>query len=298
MPKDYYYIVAGLPDIELDSDCVPPAFSEFIQEMSKLVSDRDSSLLSYLRLPYDNINLINIIEKKEAEFNMNGKFSEEELRHGMQDPEDLPEYMQLIIEAYKCSTPVHYNISWEDQLSWLFYEHLSTLGNSFLREWFLFELNMRNFIVASRCRDFDVKIEQRLEARMEQEPSQSLICINEVTESILASMAKDFSLSTSFPWIEQVMALDSSNLVSFEKGIDELRWEKLSEMALFNYFGIEVLLAYAIKLQIVERWNRLKPHRGKEIFEGLLLNMETVTGSSFVPSSGAAPKPHLEGAMI
>ena len=41
------------------------------------------------------------------------------------------------------------------------------------------------------------------------------------------------------------------------------------EINTFNYFAVDVLLGYLIKLIIVERWIALEPHRGREIFQQL-----------------------------
>ena len=69
------------------------------------------------------------MEKRETAFNKSGNYSEEDLRREIADPEAVPEYMRTIIEAHKSDMPIYYNITWEDQLNWLFYEYTAAMEN-------------------------------------------------------------------------------------------------------------------------------------------------------------------------
>ncbi len=274
MKGKYYYLISGLPHIRLDDSADCPSFSDFIGEAMGLVSEVDARLLKILRLSSDNTNLINLLEKKETAFNKSGNYSEEELRREIAGPESLPEYMRTIIEAHKSDTPIYYNITWDDQLNWLFYEYTDTIDNSFLRDWFSFELNLGNLLSALKCREFNISFERRLGQRIENVCSQAIICHNEIAETIVDSNAHDFSLTPQLPWVEDVLALDKTDLVSFEKGIDLIKWNRLDEMTRFNYFDIDALLAYGLKLQIAERWESLEDEKGTERFDELLVGLE------------------------
>lgn len=179
MKGAYYYLISGLPKLKLDGSGDLPAFAgfaSFIGEAMGQLTESDASLLRILRLPIDNKNLINILEKREAAFNPSGNYSEAELIGEIADPESLPEYMRTIIEAHKDDIPVYYNITWEDQLNCLFYEYTGTIDNTFLRDWFSFELNMGNILSALKCREFNISFERRLDQRIENVCSQAIIC--------------------------------------------------------------------------------------------------------------------------
>ena len=47
-------------------------------------------------------------------------------------------------------------------------------------------------------------------------------------------------------------------------------WEKISSLTLFNYFDINVILAFITKLNIVARWFRLDEQTGREMFKKLV----------------------------
>jgi hypothetical protein len=87
---------------------------------------------------------------------------------------------------------------------------------------------------------------------------------NEVAEAVLRSNAPDFGLGGSIPWLDQVLAASKGSLVDFEKAIDTLRWNMLNDLTCFSYFSIETILAFMIKIVMVERWKSLDPEVGKE----------------------------------
>ena len=101
MPKrNYYYLVAGLPDIILDQKKVPFTLIEFKQELQYHLHPKDYQLVEYLFLPYDNSNFLNILLKNDAEFNPLGNYSESFLIEEIKEPENLPAYMLKFLEAY------------------------------------------------------------------------------------------------------------------------------------------------------------------------------------------------------
>lgn len=46
-------------------------------------------------------------------------------------------------------------------------------------------------------------------------------------------------------------------LIESEKMLDRERWRKLEELAFGHYFDLEALIVYALKLQILLRWERI-----------------------------------------
>lgn len=270
MPRSYYYLVAGLPDIILDNTKKGLSVTDFVDELSEQVHTQDVALFTILRLCFDNKNLINLLEKQEKELDNRGNFSRETLEQEIKIPEMLPHYMKTFIEAYKEGKFPFPELSVEDQLNWLFYEEITMHPNAFIREWFSFDLNLRNVLAGLNCKRFS-------EGSVKEEFTRphSIICRNDVSELVLKSNAPDFSLSSRFSWVEKLLSFNQDNLVEYEKSIDTLRWEKLDELTTFTYFQIETILAFCIKLGMVERWQELDPEVGKEKLNKLLAELET-----------------------
>ena len=64
--------------------------------------------------------------------------------------------------------------------------------------------------------------------------------------------------------------LADKDLVSREKGLDDLLWDKIDGLSTFHYFDIEAVLAYIAKLHIVTRWLNLDEEVGRDVFRRLL----------------------------
>ncbi len=65
-------------------------------------------------------------------------------------------------------------------------------------------------------------------------------------------------------------AFSNSNPLSRERALDEFRWQQLSERAGFDMFSLESILAYGLKLRIVERWSKMNEEDGRVRAEDLI----------------------------
>ncbi|NLG15894.1 MAG: DUF2764 family protein [Fibrobacter sp.] len=267
MASSYYFLVAGLPDISLDEGKNVPSFTDFIAETEEQVTGTDRKLLKLIRLPFDNDNLISILENK-TDFDPKGNFSRDTLTSSIKNPEILPKYMQLFLESYKENRQVFPGLINRDQLNWFFFDEVIANNNAFIKEWFTFELNLRNLVAGINSRK-GLKHFDELATERDKAVSTMIIGRNDVAELILRSNAPDFGLSSILPWTEKVLAISRGNLLEMEKGLDSLRWEMLNDLTTFSYFGIEKVLAFSIKLAIVERWKVLDPKTGRERLEML-----------------------------
>lgn len=263
MKRHYYYLVAGLQDITLDIHKLissQQAFKEIL--MTELHPD-DFLLVEKLFLPFDNDNLLNLLEKNGRPFIEKGNFSKETLEENIKEPENLPEYMRRFIVAFKNKEPIFPDLSRENELTTLFYQEVLKEKNTFLREWFHFDLTIRNVITAIGARKHNINYELQI------------IGTDEVSESIRKSQARDFGLANEIDYIEEL--IDTARIEDIqdrEKNIDQFKWDYLEEVTFFNYFTIEKILAHTIKLGMVERWLAIDKEHGKEMFEKLLKELQ------------------------
>ena len=65
-------------------------------------------------------------------------------------------------------------------------------------------------------------------------------------------------------------ALNAGDLLQRERKLDQLMWDKISEMTTFDYFDIEAVLAFVAKLHIIDRWLSLDEESGREMFRSLV----------------------------
>lgn len=267
--NNYYYLVAGLPEVNLDDTKVSLRYTEYMQELMDTLAREDEALLRYFRLCYENRNLLSWLRDNEAELHPLGMLTADDFKAQweMLDYEDkpalpgLPDYMLAFMRDYRDAlVPKGQE---ENYLSAMYYAYALQSKNAFVRAWFEFQWNLNNVLTAVSCRKYGMDI------------ASQLVGDNEIVQALRGSTARDFGLSGVFPPMESILRMsDDNDLLLKEKKLDRIQWDYLDELCTDYYFSVEVLLAYLVKLQSVERWLQLNAQKGEEIFRQLLMSMK------------------------
>lgn len=64
--------------------------------------------------------------------------------------------------------------------------------------------------------------------------------------------------------------LEQDDILGREKGLDRLLWDKADELTRMHLFDLDVILAVVVKVMITDRWNKLDPATGREMFRNLV----------------------------
>ena len=67
-------------------------------------------------------------------------------------------------------------------------------------------------------------------------------------------------------------AYRSSSILDAEKILDQERWSFLESLSLGHYFDFDSLLIYALKLKILERWEKIQKADKQALFNQAVLN--------------------------
>jgi len=260
--NNYYCLIAGLPDIVADDNKIPFLLSDFIEELQLHLASKDYKFVKLFFLHEDNRTLLSLLDKKEPKeigiANYPVSFIEEQLR----DPKTLPSYMIEFINNHN-QEKKKYGVTDENELTWFFYDYLFKTKSDFVRDWFEFDMNLKNLITALNCRKFDKEV------------AKEIIGDNEFAKALRSSKLKDFGLSGDYQIVDKVISINNStNLVDKEKQLDLLRWEYLEEKITFEYFTIDRVLSYLIRLQIIDRWSKLDTDSGKAVFNSLIKRLK------------------------
>jgi len=68
--------------------------------------------------------------------------------------------------------------------------------------------------------------------------------------------------------ISEILA--DADFVQREQKMDELKWEKASDIARMDYFNMNAILAFLVKAKTVQRWAELDAAKGQEMFKKLV----------------------------
>jgi len=124
-----------------------------------------------------------------------------------------------------------------------FYAKAAKSKNRFIREYFDFDGRLRNMKV------------QYLAKRLGKQGDSYLVELPEA----------DFEEGKQ---IQDILA--NADFVEREQKMDELKWEKASDIARMDYFNMNAILAFLVKAKTVQRWAELDPAKGMEMFHKLV----------------------------
>jgi len=65
-------------------------------------------------------------------------------------------------------------------------------------------------------------------------------------------------------------AYRNPSILEAEKTLDQYRWQKLDELLVGHYFDLDALIVYALKLLILERWERISTADKSQLLEEVL----------------------------
>ncbi len=260
--RQYYYLVSGLPDLVLDQSKLPFSIPAFREELKIHLHPEDYALTEFFFLPADNRNLLNLLLKNDKPWDDNGRYSLDTLTDALREPDALPEYMQRFIAAFHAQEPLWPNMTWQNQLTWLYYDHVLESSEGFLHDCFSFERDLRNLLTGLSVRRNKLNLEGQL------------IGDYALTAAIRTSHARDFGLGGEYPFIERLLQWEDNNWLEREMALDAIHWEYIDQLNTFNYFTVEVVLGYLIKLMLMERWTPLDRTDGESVFKSLVGNLE------------------------
>ena len=266
--RNYYSLVAGLREYALDADTKGFDEKGIVEEILDGVCASDASEVRLLYGYYDCENILALRAGRSAH-NPLGNLSREELEQELKAPSRLPQGIARVVKAYadpegEEAEKVDTSRRFETTLFAAYYDACRRSRSRFLRAWSEFDRTLRNVMAA-------------LAARAASRPVEEVVVGGgDVAEQLQRSSAADFGLRGELPFIDSVIAAmnDEANLMEKERKIDLVRWEEASELATFDYFNINAILSYLVRISIVARWARLDAARGREMFNRLLAELD------------------------
>ncbi|MBX2945329.1 MAG: DUF2764 family protein [Cyclobacteriaceae bacterium] len=241
MRQGYYYLITSLPELNLtDKNPVYDLlrFREFIWDE---LTPHDKELFSVLFYLYDIENLVKLIKETNTRWHPFGNFSQEDLTNILKMPDGLPEFLQNFIADTRklwerASAKKLINLATTYFIGWS--QHVP---NAFLKKWLYFDQNLKNLLIWLNCHKFGLNPEEE-------------VLGNHYEAQYLRSVKPDaIDLHAwDFQFREVLRHYDNPDIALRESIINEMRWHYLGEIS-STTFGIERLLAYAIKLQLINR---------------------------------------------
>ena len=263
---NYYCLVTGLPELSLEDGKLSYTVANFKTEIYPELSKADKKLVDLFYLKFDNRNLLTLLKDKEASVDTSlGNYSADELlsviasiKEETAPDKKFPAYFYEFAELY-LNTPDDERWGLEDKLHGFYYNHAMKCGNPFVSAWFELNLDVNNILAAMTARKYKMDV------------AKVPVGENLVAEALRSSNARDFGLADDLEYFEQLVRInDTVDLVEREKKIDLLKWNWMEDNTFFNYFTIEKIFVFLMKLEMIERWVSLDKEKGNELFRQLI----------------------------
>ncbi len=243
----YYFLVSYLPEIQRDDKKLKVRLSDLLSE-KYLFTEKDFSEIELLLLAGDLLLIERLLSGKEieVEYSLYGReFWKEQLK----STKEVPEFLQEAFEGFNSEGLTPNNL---ERLYEAYYSHaIEQTSSPLLRKFLAFEKDLRNIVAAVRAR------------RKGLPPSDYLVGETDLVDLLSRSSAEDFGLTSEYPWIERLIAAQEPG--DTEDAIQAIIWETLDEMTEHLDFDFDVVLAYLLKLQILERNLAMNEERGMDI---------------------------------
>jgi hypothetical protein len=273
MAREYYYLIAGLPDLFLDQERKDFNIIKLKEEMQELMHPDDYKLVELLHFEYDNFNFLNFLLERKQEYSTLGKFPQEVYNEFEDNIEAFPYYFNSFYSWFKgkdndeeSDTPDYSGEKIEKnpevRFQEFFYSSVINSDNQFIVQWYNFLRNFNNILSAINCRKQGADI-----------PPQ-LVGSGDLVDALSRSQAPDFGLKKEVDYLESLLQIAEINdIFERERRIDLLKWEMADDITTFNYFTIERILAFFVKAGIVYRWLKLDAKIGAQMFQKLVKDL-------------------------
>jgi hypothetical protein len=228
------------------------------------VDEADYAFLAIAYYKYDIQNFVKLAkEEGQVEWNVAGNLSQEELSEGIAMPELLPQFFQDFLESQQHDWKELPRKEIINALTSCYLDWSRNIDNAFLKEWISFQQNLKNLLIWHNTKKFDKDTSKEVLGN-----SYEAEYLRDVDKSSLNLKAWDYAYK------EILTHLDNPNIALREFLIDKIRWNFLHELEQDYYFDKERLLAFAVKLQIVNRNIITKEDKGKERLKELLSDIK------------------------
>jgi len=264
MTSGYYYIITSLPEVSLSDKEAEFHVLPFRNWIMELLQPHDRDLLKAIFYPADIRNLAALLSGIEKDWDPIGNISREKWEEHLENPSHLPQFfIDFLDDTVKTKWKVEDHKYILNNITKKFITWSHQLDNAFLRKWFRFEHNLKNLLIWLNSNKFNLESKEEIlghyyEAQYLRNTEQSDINLK----------AWDYSFR------EVLVHYNNENIAMREYILDEMKWKFVEELSEFHPFGIEAIIAYAIKLQIIHRNLICTEEKGKQKLDSILFEIK------------------------
>lgn len=267
--RNFYYFVTGLKELPLVDEKLSFDYSvlELINDICEEIPLKYRKPINEFLFRFDNENLCNVLEKKDLPFNKLGVLPSAELLELINLYNDLseyainffvPEFWNEFILNFIQGSRKHKDFLLTDELNLYYYEYLKNSNSKFLREYSEYDFNLKNLATAVNAKKFKLD-------------KQNLILpVNEFSNRLISDSSYENIVKEEFNILtDELSMMEKLNVLDLELRLDYKRLDYIESLLVYEYFSVDKILGYLVKLSIVQRWSKIDKVKGTQIFNSI-----------------------------
>lgn len=253
---NYYFLGTLLPELHID-ETPEISFKEFARLLRDNLSAGDYAKTKIARNYYDIFNLLSY--SKDEPLDEFGNLNESDLEEALATNADLPQYIFDYLNKYE--TKEERQKHFPQLLATFFNEEIKRTSGEF-KAYLILERDLRLILTAYRAKKLGRDVLPELQY---EDPE------DEIVAQILAQKdAPKYELPEKYEDFKPLIEKYYDDPIAIQKAFIEYRFEKMDQMIGIDFFSVNRLIAYMIKLIMIEKWQRLNKQKGLEIVDSML----------------------------
>ena len=272
--RNYYYFVTGLKELPLIDEKLSFDYSllELIKDISSEIPVKYRKPITDYLINYDNENLCNLLENSKIDFNKLAVLTSEELIEIVSLYKEkseyainfsIPSFWNDFILNFLEGTRQNKELLLIDELNIEYFKYLKKSRSKFLRAYLDYDFNLKNLASAVNAKNFKL------------EKSTVIIPVNEFSSRLINDSSYDNIIKEEFNILSDELAMmEKLNVLDLELRLDYKRLDYINDLLVYEYFSVDKILGYLVKLSIVKRWSDIDKVKGTAIFNSITDNIK------------------------
>lgn len=252
----YYFVGTLLPTLSFEAK-PEMTFSELDQLLRDNLTPKDYQKTRIIRGFFDVLNL-RALWLGES-FDLRGEMTEAEVEEALAARLGLPDYVYLYVDTYHS---IEERIAHFPLLFARFFQKAIETKDTFLREYFTFERELRLVVTALRARELGRDLSKEF---LYEDPEDELI------QDLLAQKeGLSLELPEKLQELNAIFEQNKNDPLALQGAIDLYRVEMVErQVSMSDLFSIKRILAYLIEFILIENWFTIDKAKGISIIDSI-----------------------------
>lgn len=256
MATNYYFLGSLLPDLQIG---IPPEidFQQLTFLLHTNLTKSDYEKVRVIRRYYDIQNIRSFW--REEQLSYRGNHDEVALEEALLTQSALPSYVFEFTQKYDSTKDRLHHFAY---LLAAYFKTEIEHADGFLLDYLTFQRELRLVLTALRSKRLgrDVMVELQYED----------VDDDLVRQIIAQKDAKDYEPPERFSELKPLFDEHSEQPLELHKALVEFQFQKVDELLGIDFFTINRILAYMVKLIFVEKWLELDKKKGMQLVDTIV----------------------------